>query len=69
MGFLRSSYEENGLDLKWINWVMKCITTFQYALIVNGNLVGCIKPSRRIRQEDPLSPYLFLSVRKFLVSS
>jgi hypothetical protein len=40
--------------------VMMCVTTVKYSIIVNGNPCGLIIPSRGIRQEDPISPYLFL---------
>lgn len=32
----------------------------RYLVLVNGSPVGNIKPSRGIRQGDPISPYLFL---------
>lgn len=32
----------------------------RYLVLVNGSLVGNIKPSRGIRQGDPILPYLFL---------
>lgn len=49
-----------GFDVKWVKWIMQYITTVQYLVVVNGVPVGDIRPSRGIRQGDPLSPYLFL---------
>ena len=37
-----------------------------YSILVNGEPKGEIFPSRRIRQGDPLSPYLFLLCSKGL---
>ena len=44
----------------WIGWIMQCVTTVAYSVLVNGVPVGNIKPSRGIRQGDSLSPYLFI---------
>jgi len=58
-GFLEFAMPWMGFETKWVQLIMACVRSAHYSVLVNGNPVGDIRPSRGIRQGDPISPYLF----------
>lgn len=57
--FLQQIREKMGFHPTWVGWIMECIKSVSYSILVNGEPKGHIIPTRGIHQGDPLFPYLF----------
>ncbi|GAU48815.1 hypothetical protein TSUD_99870 [Trifolium subterraneum] len=67
-GFLRGVMTKMGFTDVWIRWVMMCVSSVNYSVLMNYDRVGPISPGRGLRQGDPLSPYLFILVTECLTA-
>lgn len=51
--FLRDIMLRMGFHVKWIELIMKCVSTVTYRVKINGALSNKFSPERGLRQGDP----------------
>jgi hypothetical protein len=61
-GFLRLVLLQVGISLEETDWILGCVSSTNFVVLINGKPTSFFKSSRGLRQGFPLSPLLFLLV-------
>jgi hypothetical protein len=57
--YLRLILLKIGVGIQMTNWIMSCVTSTSFAVLINGEATNFFRSGRGVRQGCPLSPIAF----------
>ncbi|KAG6506034.1 hypothetical protein ZIOFF_031349 [Zingiber officinale] len=64
--FLEEALLNLDFPSQFIDWVMTCVRTSTFSIVINGGLEGYFHGKKGVRQGDPISPLLFVIAIEYL---